>query len=128
MRGSGTYKEKERQKAVLNGTMVVGLAVNCGMLPWLFMAFQRAFTCAPVTICLQWSGKQTYSTPSIFVMVSGSRLMTVKCKSGVLEAAGDGSGKRVSEAAGDGFAKRLQVMGAVENPVKCEASKKVPKG
>jgi hypothetical protein len=51
MRGSGTYKEKERQKAVLSGTMVVGLAVNCGMLPWLFMAFQRAFTCAPVTIC-----------------------------------------------------------------------------
>jgi hypothetical protein len=36
MRGSGTYKEKERQKAVLSGTMVVGLAVNCGMLPWLF--------------------------------------------------------------------------------------------
>ncbi|CAM6019572.1 unnamed protein product [Sphagnum balticum] len=66
MRGSGTYKEKERQKAVLSG--------------------------------------------------------------GVLEAAGDGSGKRVSEAAGDGFAKGLQVMGAVENPVKCEASKKVPKG
>jgi len=29
-------KEKERQKAVLSGTMVVGLAVNCGMLPWLF--------------------------------------------------------------------------------------------
>lgn len=45
------------------------------------MAFQRAFTCAPVTICLQWSGKQTYSTPSIFVMVSASRLMTMKCKS-----------------------------------------------
>jgi hypothetical protein len=45
------------------------------------MAFQRAFTWAPVTICLQWSGKQTYSTPSIFVMVSASRLMTMKCKS-----------------------------------------------
>jgi hypothetical protein len=44
------------------------------------------------------------------------------CRGCVLEAAGDGSGKRVSEAAGDGFAKRLQVMGAVGNPVKCEAS------
>jgi len=31
-----TSKEKERQKVVLSGTMVVGLAVNCGMLPWLF--------------------------------------------------------------------------------------------
>jgi hypothetical protein len=54
--------------------------------------------------------------------------MCIMVAGGVLEAAGDGSGKRVSEAAGDGFAKRLQVMGAVENPVKCEASKKVPKG
>ncbi len=54
--------------------------------------------------------------------------MCILVAGGVLEAAGDGSDKRVSEAAGDGFAKRLQVMGAVENPVKCEASKKVPKG
>ncbi|CAM6002711.1 unnamed protein product [Sphagnum balticum] len=85
MRGSGTYKEKERQKAVLSGTMVVGLAVNCGMLPWLFKEH------LPVHL-----SQSVYS--------------------------GDGSGKRVSEAAGDGFAKRLQVMGAVGNPVKCEAS------
>jgi hypothetical protein len=28
----------------------------------------------------------------------------------------------VIEAAGDGFAKRMEVMGAVGNPVKCEAS------
>ncbi|CAK9198309.1 unnamed protein product [Sphagnum troendelagicum] len=98
MRGSGTYKEKERQKAVLSGTMVVGLAVNCGMLPWLFKEH------LPVHL-----SQSVYS-------------------GGVLEAAGDGSGKRVSEAAGDGFAKRLQVMGAVESPVKCEASKEVPKG